>query len=221
MQRQIFKFHCIGGENLFEKVSDFIICWKYPRRLCSERSLSATFTFLAIMKSLNFLAIFSKDPGVLRNMSLYWIKRTFLISISKLPFLTIHHGNFQTLLIELFKVKNSLSSKILNNIFEKRQILCDNLRLQTDFFALSVRASHYGLNFLSYFAGKVWDFLPQDIKNLQDLDKFKRKIRHWEQKNCHCKLCRVYLHNVDYIVHMHIVYKWCIRMLKHYDWHIF
>ena len=213
MQRQIFKFHCIGGKNLFEKVSDFIICWKYPRRLCSERSLSATFTFLAIMKSLNFLAIFSKDP--------YWIKRTFLISISKLPFLTIHHGNIQTLLIELFKVKNSLSSKIINNIFEKRQILCDNLRLQTDFFALSVRASHYGLNFLSYFAGKVWDFLPQDIKNLQDLDKFKRKIRHWEQKNCHCKLCRVYLHNVDYIVHMHIVYKWCIRMLKHYDWHIF
>ena len=174
MQRQIFKFNCTGGKNLFKKVSDFVICWKYPRRLCSERRLSATFPFLAIIKSLNFLAIFSKDPGVLRNMSLYWIKRTFLLSISKLPFFTIYHGNIQTLLIELFKVKNSLSSKILNNIFEKHQILSENLRLQTDFYALSVRTCHYGLNFLSYFAGKVWDFLPQDRKNLKDLDKFKR-----------------------------------------------
>ena len=41
---------------------------------------------------------------------------------------------------------------------------------------------NYGLNSLRCFGAKVWDIVPEEIKNLKDLDKFKRKIRHWEPK---------------------------------------
>ena len=41
--------------------------------------------------------------------------------------------NIQTLSVELFKVKNSLSSEITNNIFEKHQIVNYSLRSQADF----------------------------------------------------------------------------------------
>ena len=84
----------------------------------------------------------------------------------------IHRRNILKLSIELFKAKSVLSSKIMNNSFEKRQIMNNNLSSQTEFLALSTRTSHYGLNFLRYFAAKVWHVVLADIKHLMDLDKF-------------------------------------------------
>ena len=86
--------------------------------------------------------------------------------------LMIHRRNILKLSIELFKAKSVLSSKIMNNSFEKRQIMNNNLSSQTEFLALSTRTSHYGLNFLRYFAAKVWHVVLADIKHLMDLDKF-------------------------------------------------
>ena len=84
----------------------------------------------------------------------------------------IHRRNILKLSIELFKAKSVLSSKIMNNSFQKRQIMNNNLSSQTEFLALSTRISHCGLNFLRYFAAKVWHIVLADIKHLMDLDKF-------------------------------------------------
>ena len=36
------------------------------------------------------------------------------------------------------------------------------------------------------------DVAPEEIENRKDVDEFKRKIRDWEQENCHCKFfCRI------------------------------
>ena len=53
----------------------------------------------------------------------------------------IYHRKIQILSIELFKLKNGLLSEILNNIFDKCQIVNCNLRSQTDFFAPNVKTS--------------------------------------------------------------------------------
>lgn len=108
----------------------------------------------------------------------------------------INHRNSKTSSIDLFKIKNGFTSEIIN-IFEKIQIANYKLRSQTDFLAPSVRTSHYGLNSLLYFADEVWDIVTDEIENLKDLDEL--KMRDWESKNYHCKFCRVYLHNVEYI----------------------
>ena len=79
----------------------------------------------------------------------------------------------QVLSIRLFKVKNGLTSKIINNIFEKRQIVSSNLR--SLIFSNFARTSHYALNSLRYFAASVWDIVAEEIKNLKDLDEFNEK----------------------------------------------
>ena len=111
---------------------------------------------------------------------------------------TIHQRNIQSLAIELFKVKRNLSNVIMCNIFKKRT-LTYNLRSQTDFVRDCVNTRRYGLNSLSYFAPKVWDMIPLEIKNINSLQKFKTEIRKWAPENCSCYLCRPYLPNLGFV----------------------
>ena len=111
---------------------------------------------------------------------------------------TIHQRNIQSLAIELFKVKRNLSNVIMCNIFKKRT-LTYNLRSQTDFVRDCVNTRRYGLNSLSYFAPKVWDMIPLEIKNINSLQKFKTEIRKWAPENCFCYLCRPYLQNLGFV----------------------
>ena len=85
---------------------------------------------------------------------------------------TIHQGNIQSLAIELFKVKRNLSNVIMCNIFRKRT-LAYSLLSPTDFLRDCVNIRHCGLNSLSYFAPKVCDMIPLEIKNINSLQKFK------------------------------------------------
>ena len=81
----------------------------------------------------------------------------------------------------------------------KTRTLTYNLRSQTDFVRDCVNTRRYGLNSLSYFAPKVWDMIPLEIKNINSLQKFKTEIRKWAPKNCSCYLCRPYIHNLGFV----------------------
>ena len=85
----------------------------------------------------------------------------------------IHHRNIQSLAIELFKVKNNLSYKIMCDIFETRNL--NNLRSQKDFVRTGVNTSSFVLNWLKYLATKIWDIVPCDIKSTGNLNSFKEK----------------------------------------------
>ena len=65
----------------------------------------------------------------------------------------IHHRNIQSLTIELFKVKNNLSNRIMCDTFGIRN-LNYNLRSQTDFIRARANTSSFGLNSLKYLARK-------------------------------------------------------------------
>ena len=57
---------------------------------------------------------------------------TFEDLLKKGNFVSIHHENIWLLGIELYKVKNNLSTHLMSEIFSLRNIDC-NLRSQTDF----------------------------------------------------------------------------------------
>ena len=45
----------------------------------------------------------------------------------------------------------------------------------------------------------MWDIVPYDIKSVGNLTSFKKKIRNWEPKACHCRLRKQYVHDVRYV----------------------
>ena len=82
---------------------------------------------------------------------------------------TDYHRNIQSLAIELFKVKVNLSNTIMDDILQTRT-LPYNLRSNTGFTRISANTSRFGLNSIRYFASKVWNILPSDIKNASNLN---------------------------------------------------
>ena len=101
----------------------------------------------------------------------------------------IHHRNIQSLAIELYKIKEYLSNEIMSSISPPRLIKY-NLQTQSDIFRNSVNNSKYGLKSIRFFASKVWQIAPMEMKNLKSLEDFKTKIREWEPDGCDCKLCK-------------------------------
>ena len=77
---------------------------------------------------------------------------------------SIHHRNIRLLSIELYKVKHNLSNQVMSELFNLRNINYD-FRSQTDFKLRPIYTTAYGLRFLKYFAPKIWNIVPIDIRN--------------------------------------------------------
>ena len=86
----------------------------------------------------------------------------------------------------------------MNDIFQQRAVSY-NLKSQIDFTRPNVNSAHFGIIFLRYKAAKLWDIVPNDMKNVNDIETFKSNVRRWEQVNCHCKLCLDYISCVGYV----------------------
>ena len=61
------------------------------------------------------------------------------------------------------------------------------------------RTTNYGINSISYLAPKIWDQIPNDIKECETLSIFKQKVKTWIPKKCPCILCKLYVHNLGYV----------------------
>ena len=82
------------------------------------------------------------------------IESTFEDLLKKGNSVSIHHKNIRLLDIELYKVKNNLSTHLMSEIFNLRNIDY-NLRSQTDFKQGPVNTVNYGLKSLRYLAPKL------------------------------------------------------------------
>ena len=111
---------------------------------------------------------------------------------------SIHHRNIRLLENELFKVKNGLSNKIMSELFDLRNIEC-NLQSQTNFSLGAVYTTKYGLMMLRYFAPKIWNITPADIRNVNNLSDLILKIKSWIPDSCPCNLRWAYICQVGYL----------------------
>ena len=46
---------------------------------------------------------------------------------------------------------------------------------------------------------KIWDMLPDDCKDIDNLNTFKNKVKKWKPENCPCRPCKVYINNKDFV----------------------
>ena len=110
---------------------------------------------------------------------------------------TIHERNIQTLAIELYKVVNGLSPKIMELVFP----LKGKVRYPSEnkFITRNVRSVRYGTETLAHLGHKIWAIIPKKIKEEPSLTRFTREIKKWKTSNCPCKLCKTYVMRIGYI----------------------
>ena len=62
-----------------------------------------------------------------------------------------------------------------------------------------VNSVRYGSKSVSFLAPKIWDILPNEIKNSETLNAFKLKIKNWIPQECPNRLCKTYVSQVGFI----------------------
>ena len=58
---------------------------------------------------------------------------------------------------------------------------------------------NYGQQSISYLAPKIWNLVPEDIKESATVTLFKAKIKRWVPDMCPCRLCQIYIPNLGFI----------------------
>ena len=105
-----------------------------------------------------------------------------------------HHRNIQTLMIEIYKMKNNLNPPIMDNMFERR----NNTYFQ-EFATTRKKTVKTSLETLNYKSPQLWSILPENLRQINLLLQFKESVRKWVCIDCPFRLCKLYLPNIGFL----------------------
>ena len=100
----------------------------------------------------------------------------------------IHVRNLQVLMIEIYKTINNLNPAFMNNIFEVKNVFYQfrNSNLLKIPKPSSIK---FGYKSISFRGAILWNNLPENIKNAENLNTFKKLIQQWDAKTCNFHIC--------------------------------
>ena len=84
--------------------------------------------------------------------------------------------NFQSLAIEMWYVSRNLSPPIMNDIFKQKDNSRNNLRQISEFSRPLVKSVYRRSESVPFLEPKIWDMLPDDYKDMENLNTFKKKL---------------------------------------------
>ena len=111
---------------------------------------------------------------------------------------TIHQRNLQVLATDLYKVHHGLAPELMNGIFKNRNVKY-NFRKNSTFETRNIRSVYYGSETISFIGPKIWELLPSNIYDSENLNIFKLNIKSWKPENCPCRFCRLYIADIGFI----------------------
>ncbi len=85
----------------------------------------------------------------------------------------------------------------MKDIFGERNISY-SLRHGNDTQLPKVLTTTFGIEIVAYLGNKLWQLLPQQIKNSSNLHIFKRRVKYWKGEKCNCRLCKTYVPQVGF-----------------------
>ena len=120
---------------------------------------------------------------------------TMLVRDNAVP---IHIGNLQLLMTEIYKTKWELNPSFMKEIFVEKHSpyglrSCDNPQLP------QARTTCNGLDTISFCGCRLWQVLPNDIKQSNTLSSFKSRIKLWKGEECNRRLCRPFVAQVGFL----------------------
>ena len=111
--------------------------------------------------------------------------------------ITLHQWNLQTkLTTEIFKV--GIAPEMMKDFFKFADVPY-NLRNQSNWSRSIPCTAKYGIGTASSIGPKQWDKIPAEIKRPKSLEEFETRIKIWFPRNCHCKICKLFLKHVEYL----------------------
>ena len=96
----------------------------------------------------------------------------------------------------MFKVSKGLCPEIVKGLFQFRNDVPYNLRQRSQFHIPPVRIDFSGTESIKYLGPKIWELIPDEMKELESLWELKRAIKLWKSIFCPCRLCKQYFYGI-------------------------
>jgi hypothetical protein len=109
-----------------------------------------------------------------------------LLNLSKRK--TLHYERLRLIAIQVYKSVNGLSPPYVNNLFSVKDNVY-SLRNKVSLVQPIVSTVNYGILSVSYHGPKVWNTLPEYIKEADTLGAFKSRLYKWTEPLCNCSSC--------------------------------
>ncbi len=100
----------------------------------------------------------------------------------------LYIGLLRNMASELFKAFHGSTPIYIRDIFEEKDKihnLCSTVYLKQS----KCNTVTYGLNSFRYKGAKIWNDLPNKIKNSITLAEFENQIKKWQGPRCLCNMC--------------------------------
>ena len=125
---------------------------------------------------------------LLNNYSQPSFTKSFNVSFN----VGLFQRNLQTLADEIYKAKNKISPDVINSLFEFTN---KNYNLRNASVLKRKRYStvDYGIGSLLSLAPKIWELVPDSIREVKALSIFKNKIKTRTTDKCPCRLCKIWI----------------------------
>ena len=99
----------------------------------------------------------------------------------------------------MFKVSKCLCPEIVKGLFQFRNEIPYNLRQRSQFHIPPVRTVFSGTESIKFFSPKIWELIPDEMKELESLWEFKRTIKLWKSTSYSCRLCKQYFYRIGFL----------------------
>ena len=90
-----------------------------------------------------------------------------------------HYRSIQTLMNEIYKIKNNLNSPIMDFMFERRNNTY-NLRNFQELATKIKRTVEMGVETLNYRSPQLWSILTENLRQINSLCQFNESVRKWD-----------------------------------------
>ena len=99
----------------------------------------------------------------------------------------------------MFKVSKGLCPEIVKGLFQFRNEIPYNLRQRSQFHIPPVRTVFNGTESIKFLGPKIWELIPDEMKELESLWQSKRAIKQWKSTPCPCRLCKQYFYRIGFL----------------------
>ena len=97
--------------------------------------------------------------------------------------------NIESLAIEINKFQAGLTPPIISDLFVTRENNY-NLRNFQELESSLRRTVKFGTETISYRGPQIWNLIPERLRTLETLNKFKKEIKKWKCDACPCRMCK-------------------------------
>ena len=104
-----------------------------------------------------------------------------------------HCQNLRYLLQKCIKYILMLPLTLGNKYFSKKNKVSYEFTENAHFTPQNIKSVYDGSETISYLGPKIWNLVPDNIKDSQNVSNFESKIKFWKLKGCSCWLHNIYL----------------------------